>query len=768
VYGVLLKPLPFDEPDRLVALEDLAPGFGVPGPVFLGHASYFTYRDNSRVFEDIGLWQVTRVSLLRNNMPEQVQALNVTDGLLPLLRVRPALGRLIQQGDDVPSAPRRVLLTYGCWQRTFGDARDVLGRLLVIDGNPYEIIGVLPQTFNFLDKNPEVVLPMRLDRATAVVGDFGLPGLARLKPHVTLEQANADVARMIPLIPERFPLSPGLTRKIWDSVGLTPNVRPLAETVIGTMGRPLWILLGAVSFVLLIAWSNVGNLLLVRAEGRRRELAVRGALGASRARLATELLSETLILGLAGGALGVQFAQAGLVLLRRIAPTALPRVDAIGIDPVVLVITLATAVITSLFFGLIPALRLRKLNVELLKETGRSTTESGSRQRTRNGLVVVQIAIALVLLIVSGLMVRTFVALRHVEPGFVRPAEVQTFAIALPAALISDPQQVLRTHDQIAERLRHVPGVTSVGLASSIGTDPSGGAPISVEDKPLSETPPMRKIILVGPGYFETMGNPFVAGRGFTSADLHQPSSHIAMVSESFAREYWGEPGKALGKRIGCPSGPWCEVVGVVGNELRDGVNRPPPGLIYWPSRTTRNMTYVVRSTRVGTPGFLRELQQAVWSVSPNVPLGNVRTLDDILARSIAPTSFAMVMLAIAASVALLLALVGLYGVVSYAATERTHEVGIRMALGARPGDVLTLFLRHGLALSLAGVMFGTVAAVFVTPIISALLYGVRPTDPATYIGVATALATVTFVAMYLPARRASHVDPVIALHSQL
>lgn len=768
VYGVLLKPLPFDEPDRLVALEDLAPGFTVAGPVFLGHATYFTYRDNTRVFEDIGLWQMTRMSLLEHNTPEQVQVLNVTDGLLPLLRVSPALGRLIKKEDDVPSAPRRVLLTYGCWQRRFGGARDVLGRLLVMDGNPYEIIGVLPQSLNFLDKNPEMVLPMRLDRATAFVGDFGLPAVARLKPHVTLEQANADVNRMIPLIPEEFPLLTGLTRQRWDSVGLTANVRPLAETVVGNMSRPLWILLGAVTFVLLIAWSNVGNLLLVRAEGRRREFAVRGALGASRARLATELLAETLILGLAGGVLAVPFAQAGLVLLRRIAPTALPRVDAIRIDPVVLVVTLATAALTSVVFGLIPALRLRHLNVELLKETGRSTTESASRHRTRNGLVVMQVAIALVLLIVSGLMVRTFMALRHVEPGFVRPAEVETFGVALPAALISDPQQVLRTHEQIADRLRHVPGVVSVGLANAIGTDAVGGSPIAVEDRPTDGPLPMRHIILVSPDYFETMGDPLLAGRTFTAADLHQPSSHIALVSDSFAREYWGEPEKALGKRIGCPSGPWCEIVGVVGNELRDGLNRPAPGLIYWPSRTTRNLTYVVRSARVGTPGFLRELQQAVWSVNPSVPLGNVRTLEDIVARSMAPTSFAMVMLAIAAGVALLLALVGLYGVVSYAATERTHEVGIRMALGAQPVDVLTLFLRHGLALCLAGVMLGTVVAAFVTPIISALLYGVRPTDPATYVGVATALATVALVAMYLPARRASHVDPVVALQSRL
>jgi predicted permease len=767
VYGVLLKPLPFPEADRLVALNHLAPGLRVGGPVNLGTADYLTYRDSGRVFEDVGLSTGGRVSLIRNGAPEQVQALRVTDGLLPLLRVRPELGRLIQKEDDVPDAPLRVLLTYGGWQRTFGGDRNVVSRSLVIDTRPHEIIGVLPASFKFLNTDPEVILPLRLNRAFP--GSFGYRGVARLKPNATLAQANDDIARMIPLIAEQFPLPNGMTRQMWDDIGLAPYVRPLAATVIGDMGRPLWILLGAVSFVLVMAWTNVANLLLVRAEGRQHEFAVRGALGAGGGRIATALLSETLMLGLAGAALGVLFAQAGIVLLRSVAPVALPRIDDIGIDGVVLLVTLATAVATSLLFGLIPVLRFREFNVEVLKETVRSTDTPG-RQRTRSVMVVAQVGLALVLLIISGLMARTFVAMRQVQPGFVRSEEVQTFGIALPATLIRDSQDATRTYEAIAERLQQVPGVMAVGLSNAIALDGVfGGAPIFVEDRPVSGTPPMRRAKGIGPGYFETMGNPVVAGRSLTWSDIHQ-RAEIMIVSENFAREYWGEPAEALGKRIGGFPGQWFEIVGIVGNERSDVLNQPPPPTVYMPMADrqgqSRNMSYVVRSTRVGVSGFLRELQQAVWSINPDVPLGNVRTLDDIMARSMARTSFAMVMLAIAASVALLLAVVGLYGVVSYIAAERTHEIGIRMALGAERGDVVGLFVRQGLVVTLTGVALGIGAAMFLTPIMATLLYGVGPTDPMTYAAVSIGLSGVALLATYLPARRASGVEPVIALRS--
>ncbi len=765
VYGVLLRPLPFREPDRLVALYHRAPGFGT-NALPQSPATYFTYRENARVFEDIGLWTAPDVSVNRDGEPEQVKALRVTDAMLPLLGVRPELGRLIRKEDDVPGAPDRVILSHGYWHGAFGAATDVVGQSLVIDARPYEIIGVLPASFKLLETDPQVVLPLRLNRANAETGaGFGPRGIARLKPGVTLSQANDDIGRMIPLITEQFPLQ-GLTPQMWEGVGLAPNVRPLTEDAIGEMGRPLWILLGAVGVVLLMAWANVANLLLVRAEGRQRELAIRTALGASRGRIALELLSESVTLGLAGGALGVLFAQAGLDLLRRIAPVGLPRVDDIRLGAVVLFVTLTISVVTSLLFGLIPVLRFRAFNVTLLKEGGRSASDAPGRRRTRNMLVVAQVALALVLLVVSGLMARTFVAMRQVHPGFVRPAEVQTFRIALPAAIIRDRQQVAQAYEQIAERLKQVPGVAAVGLANRIPMGSGAGSPLFVEDRPVAGTPPFRWGKAIGPGYFETIGDPLVAGRAITWTDINRPTP-VIWISENLAREYWEEPAKALGKRMGAP-GEWSEIVGVVGDIRENGLNQPAPTFFYSPMTNNRDMAYVVRSDRVGTPGFLHELQQAVWSINPNLPLGNVQTLSEVQAHSMAQTSFAMVMLSIAASVALLLALVGVYGVVSYTAAQRTYEVGIRMALGAQRGDVCGLFLRHGLALTLTGIVLGLGAAILLTPVMSALLYGVGPMDPLTYAGVAIALGAVTLAATYLPARRAARVNPVVALRADV
>jgi putative ABC transport system permease protein len=756
VHGVLLKPLPFHEPERLVGLRHGS--FTNHGP-----ATYLTYRENQRTFEAIGAWDPTDVSITEGGEPERVQALLVSAATLPLLRVQPVVGRFFSAEDDTPGNPLRVVLTYGYWQRRFGGADNVVGQLLVIDGRPGEVIGVLPSSFKFLRTRPGILLPMPLDVNAPRGISFGFQALARLKPGVTLAQANADVARMISLLPPVF-----------ARLELQPNVRPLADDVIGNVGEILWILLAAVGVVLLIACGNVANLFLVRAEGRQQELAMRAALGASRGRIARGLLSESVLLGLAGGALGLVLAQAGIGLLRRIAPAELPRVDEIGIDPMVLLFALVISVLTGVLFGLTPVLRFGTPNATALKEGGRSASDAPGRHRTRNGLVVSQIALALVLLIVSGLMIRTFVAMRQVDPGFTRPEEVQTFVLAIPAGLISDPQQAARTHESIAERLAQMPGVTSVGLSSSITMDgEDNGNSIEVEGAPVPEgqLPPFRRFKSFAPGYFETMGNRLVAGRSITWSEIHERRP-VIVISEPLAREYWGEPARALGKRVRGmqPDAPWREVVGVVGDERDDGLNRPPTAIVYWPmlneSYRWRTMAYAVRSNRVGAPNFVRELQQAVWSVNSNLPLAAVQTLDEIRAVSMAQTSFAMVMLAIAASVALLIGIVGIYGVIAYVATQRTREVGIRVALGAQTGDVRRLFLRHGLVLTITGIALGIGAAMLLTRVMSSFLFGVAPIDPVTYVAVAASLAAVAMVATYLPARRASSVDPVVALRA--
>ena len=553
-------------------------------------------------------------------------------------------------------------------------------------------------------------------------------------------------------------------------------MRPLADDVIGNVGEILWILLAAVGVVLLIACGNVANLFLVRAEGRHQEFAMRAALGASRGRIARALLSESVVLALAGGAVGVALAQAATGLLRTIAPAELPRVDDIGIDVTVLLFTLSVSVLSGVLFGLFAVLRFGSPSITALKEGGRSASDAPGRHRTRNALVVGQVALALTLLIVSGLMIRTFVAMRQVDPGFTRPEEVQTFVIAIPPGLISDPQQAARTHERVAERLARVPGVTSVGLSSSITMDgEDNGNPIEVEGAPVpeGEVPPLRRFKSFAPGYFETMGNRLVAGRSITWSEIHERRP-VIVISETLAREYWNEPSRAIGKRVRAMQreAPWREIVGVVGDERDDGLNQPPTAIVYWPmlneSYRWRTMAYAVRSTRVGTPGFLRELEQAVWSVDPNLPLANVQTLEEIQARSMAQTSFALVMLGIAASVALLIGVVGIYGVIAYAATQRTREIGVRMALGAQTGDVRKMFLRHGLSLTATGIVLGIGVAVVLTRVMSAFLFGVGPMDPMTYAVVSAALAAVALLATYLPARRASRVDPIVALRADI
>jgi predicted permease len=771
VYGVLLKPLPFAEPDRLIGMWHTAPELGFD-EFNQSPATYFTYRDENRVFQDVALWvPFPDVSITGRGEPERVQALYVTDGMLPILSTQPLLGRLFTKADGTPRSPDRTMLTYGYWQRRFGGARGIVGQTIILDGKPHEVVGVLPSSFKFLDRNPAVLLPLRLDPSGTNLGSFSYSAIARLRPGVTIAQANADVARMIPLVWERFPPGPGE-----QEIRLEPNLRPLSGDVIGDVGPVLWILLATVGIVLLMACANVANLFLVRAEGRRREFAVRAALGASRGRVARGFLVECVTLGLAAGVLGLVLARVGVGILVWLAPAGLPRVEEIGLPAIVLLFTLAIAIVAGLLFGLLALVKLGAPAVTALKEGGRPATEGRERHRTRNTLVVAQVAMALVLLIVSALMVRTFMALRQVDPGFARPEQVQTLRIAIPETVVRDPQQTVQTHEQIAERLRQLPGVQSVGLASSITMDGIYfNGSILVEEFPETggRDRQFRRHKFVAPGYFETMGNPVLMGRSITWRDIYQDAL-VVVVSAKLAREYWENTAEALGKRIRVsPNQPWREIIGIVGNELDDGLNHAPPAIAYWPMTSnrfldepfvSRTMSFAVRSDRIHSPGFLRELQQAVWSVNRNLPLANVRTLDDIRAKSMALTSFALTMLAIAAAMALLLGVVGLYGVVAYIAAQRTREIGIRMALGAQRRDVTRLFVRQGLWLTAIGVAIGIGAALGLTRLMSSLVFGVSTTDAVTYAIVSVSLIGVASLATYLPARRASRVDPISAL----
>jgi putative ABC transport system permease protein len=777
VNGVLLRPLPYPDANRLVGVWHSAPGLNIP-VMNQSPTTYFTYRDEGRVFDDIGLWDNTSVSVTGSGEPERIEALLVTDGTLGVLGVQPALGRRFTKEDDSPGRPERVLLTHGYWQRKLGGDPRILGRSLIVDGTPREIIGVLPARFKFLNSAPQIVLPFQLDRAKVFIGNFSYQGLARLKPGVTLAQANADVARMLPLVLERFPLPNGLTRQMFDDVRMGPNVRPLSVDVIGDVGRTLWVLLGTVGIVLLIACANVANLFLVRAEGRQQELAIHAALGASRSRIGWEILSESLALGLLGGVVGLLFAEAGIRLLVAVAPESLPRIDEIRIDPAVLAFTAAISLFAGLLFGLLPVLKFANPHLaSALKEGGRASSDGRSRHRARNALVVAEIALAVILLVGSGLMMRTFQAMRRVDPGFTQPEQVLTLRVSIPESLVSDKEQAARTHEQIAHRIEQIAGVTRVGLSSSITMDGNdSNDPIFVEDFPGAggALPPIRRFKWVGEHYFEAMGNRLIAGRAIVWNDVYTQAP-VVVVTENFAREYWKAPSAALGRRIRQnPKNPWRTIVGVVADASDDGVAKPAPAIMYWPMMMAdfwdqplmvqRTMGYVVRTARAGSPTLLKEIQQAVWSVNPNLPVARVRTLDQLRAESMAQTSFMLVMLGIAAGVALLLGVVGIYGVISYVATERTREIGIRIALGAASRDVTGLFLRQGLLLSAVGITVGVVASAGLTRVMSALLFGVSAIDPVTYLGVSVGLAATALLASYIPAARAARVDPAIAL----
>ena len=623
-----------------------------------------------------------------------------------------------------------------------------------------------------------MLFPLQLDRATLFVGNFSYQGLARLRPGVTIEQANADVARMIPDVLRKFPLPPGFTAQMLEESRLAPYIRPLKQDAVGDVGKVLWFLLGTVGIVLLIACANVANLFLVRAESRQRELAVRSAMGAGWGEIAQEVLFETVTLAVVGGLIGLMLAHGGVRLLVAKAPGDIPRLDEIAVDPTVLTFTFAISIFAGFLFGIIPLFKYGSPDIiAALKEGGRTFSGGKERHRARNTLVVSQIALALVLLVSSGLMIRSFEALQKVSPGFVRPEEVLTLRISIPSAVIPDHEKVVRAHEQILHRIEQIPGVASVGLSSSITMDGNdSNDPIFVQDFPSPEgqIPPIRRFKFVSPNYFATMGNPVLYGRDLTWADVYN-KRRVVLISENLAREYWKDPARAVGRRIReTPKNPWREIIGVTGNEHDNGLNQKEPPIVHWPMmledfwedkvHIQRTMCYAIRSGRVGDPSFLKEVQKAVWAASSNLPLANVSLLSGILDESLTRTSFTLLMLGIAALVALLLGLVGIYGVISYSVSQRTREIGIRVALGARPGEVRGLFVLDGLRLTCAGVVLGLAAALGLTRLMSAFLFGVSPLDPVTFGCVALLVAAVALLASYFPARRASAINPIDAL----
>ena len=779
--GVLLKPLPYRHSEDLVGVWHTALGINLP-EVNMSPSNYFIYREQGRTFQDIGLYAGDSVSVTGIGEPEQVPALNVSDGTLAILGVQPALGRSFRREDDLPGAPQTVLLTYGYWRGKFGGNAAAVGQTLVVDGKARQIIGVLPKGFHFLDQmDPALIAPFQFDRNKAHLGNFSYEGLARLKPGATLQQANADVARMLPIVMSSFPAPPGFSIKLFEDAKIGPNVRPLKQDVVGDVGKVLWVLMGSIGMVLLIACANVANLLLVRMEGRRQELALRSALGASWGRIAGELLLESVILGLFGSVLGLGLAYGALRVLVAIAPAGLPRISEVGINGPVLLFTLLVSLLASLLFGCVPILKYAGARLTTgIREGGRGLSQSKEQHRARNTLVVVQVALALVLLICSGLMIRTFRALTKVNPGFVAPAGLQTFRISIPETHVKKAESVVRMEEEILHKLEAIPGVSSVSIGTKLPMDGDGWHdPILLEGRTYAEGefPPLRLFKFVSPGFLKTLGTPLVAGRELTWTDTYNKIP-VAMISENLAREYWSEPAKSLGKRIQVSTkDDWREIIGVVGDVHDDGVNKKPPTCVYWPLlqarfesediSVRRGVAFVIRTPRAGSEAFLKSAREAVWSVDANLPLASVHTFDYFYRRSMARTSFTLIMLGVAGSMALLLGVVGIYGVIAYSVSQRTREIGIRMALGAQQPTVTGMFVRHGLLLTGIGVGCGLVAAVLLMRLMSSLLFNVNPVDPVTYGAVSIGLVFTAWLASYVPSRRAATIDPVDALRAE-
>jgi predicted permease len=698
-----------------------------------------------------------------------VRTLTASHDVLTTLGVRPDLGRIFSAADDTPGAPNVVILSSGYWQRTFDADRGMLGRVITINGRPHQVIGVMPAGFRFEGEH-DLVIPLRINPGRPNPF-FRLVSVARLRPGVTLAQANADAARIL----RTWLDESGQTDSAFQA-RYAPALRPLKQDVVGDVGSTLWVLMGTIGLVLLMACANVANLLLVRANARGHEFAIRAALGSRRSRIARLLLVESLTLALLGGAFGLAIAYGGLRVLVAVGPSTLPRLSEISIDPFVLIFAFAVSLLSGLLFGLIPILKCAGPRLAAaIGNTGRGATLSRERQRSQNSLVTVQIALALVLLVSAGLMIRSFQALRRVDPGFTQPEHVQTFSITIPPAVEPDVERLRRMHEEILNRLATIPGVASAAFTTRLPMDPSDrwSAALTAEgQRDDGRTPPNRQVKVISPGMFQTLRTPLVAGRDFTWTDLYDVRD-VAIISENLAREFWGSPADALGKRIRQYYGEqdsWREIVGVARDVSDDGVHQQPPATIYWPGRLParffggyqpHRVSVVLRTDRAGTESLLTEMHQAVWSVNARLPLADVRTLDTLYHQSLAQTSFTLVMLAIAGAMALLLGMCGIYGVIAYAVSQRRREIGIRLALGAQTGQIRALFVRRGMILAGMGVAIGMGGAIGFTRLMRSLLFGINPLDPITFAAVPIVLAAAAVLASYLPARRAIAVDLV-------
>ena len=776
VDAVLLRPLPYPESDRLVFLNETSKAMD---EISVSYPNFTDWRNQNHVFENIGVYNRDSYNLTGVGDAERIITAQMSADLFAALRVQPALGRLFTNDEDKPDGTPVVLLSYPLWQRRFGGQASILNQQLMLNNKSYTVIGIMPENYQFPSR-AEMWVPVGQlsgDTSWQERGNHpGLYGVARLKPGVTFAQAKAEMDT----------IGANLEKQYQDSnAGNGIGVHPMLEAFVGDFRRTLWVLFGAVAFVLLIACANIANLLLARAQSRQKEMAIRSAMGAGRWRIARQLLTESVLLALIGGTLGMLVAQWGIKLIFYISPNALPRSKEIGLDWRVLAFTVGLSFLTGLFFGLVPALQAGVVDVhETLKETGRGTS---GRHWLRSSLVVVEVATTLVLLVGAGLMIRSFYRLQKVNPGFSYD-HLTSFTIALPQKKYAESEQREQFYNRLLENLRGLPGVEATAAASGLPLGNNGwqtGFVVADRPRPPREQTPLMEACLVTNDYFKAMNIPVKSGRVF---DSHDDRSWIAgkdlskldddekfmaplnsiVIDEEFARRYW--PGEeAVGKRIamGSEKDPrFLTVLGVVGRVKMEGLStdsKRVQGYFPFAQIPSGGMTVIMKAA--GDPNqLIAAVRQQVKAIDADQPIYSVRTMDDIRSESVAPERLNLTLLSIFAGIALVLAVVGIYGVMSYTVTQRTHEIGIRMAIGAQPRDVFRMVIGQGMMLALMGVASGLIGAFGLTRLMASMLFGVEPTDPMTFAAIAVLLTGVALVACYVPGRRATKVDPVESL----
>ena len=778
VDGVLLEPLPYAGSGRLVQLGHTVAIGGV-GHIDQSEATFLLYQRHARTITGIGASRFRDVNLATSGSDgtsaERVPAAAVSASLFPVLGVAPALGRGFREGEDRVGAPPVAVLSHLLWQRRFGGDRAVVGRRVTVDGREHEVVGVMPRGFAWPSSQTELWYPDAFDPATAQPANFNWRGVARMRDGATAEQVRAELDGWLPKLLDEFPAP--IPRAMWDEAKIRATVTTLRDAVVGDVRRLLWILLGSVAVVLAIACANVANLLLVRGESQRREMAVRGALGAGTAGMVAHALSEALLLAAAGGVLGVALAAAGVGLVTRLgAQLGVPRLDEVQVDATVLLFALGVSLACAGLVSLLPMLRARRVPIATaLRDAGRSATEGAARQRARSALVVAQVALALVLVTTSGLLARSFARLKQVQPGF--DASHLTMArIALPRSAYPDATPV-RLYAPLVERVRAIPGVTAVSIGDWIPlTDDHNDTVFGVEDHrlPPNGVPRVHFAPNVDGAWFRTMGIPLVAGRTFGPMDPARAVREV-VVSRAFAERYW-PGGSALGKRVRPGiDGPWWTIVGVVGDVHLTALDEPAEDAVYMPlvqpaSDTTATASRVVSIVvRTSTPAgqVTPAIRNALRALDPAIPTYDEQPIAEAVEAASARARVTLLLLATASALALVLGTVGIYGVMAYGVSLRRREIGVRLALGARPADVRGMISRQGGALGAAGVAVGVVVALAATRLLRGLLYDVSPTDPLTLVATGAVLLGISLVASWIPARRAAAVDPAVTLRGE-